>query len=209
LNSTSGCDNRLVVWLACAALLSACAAHRATPEPPTLENAAYIDLKPGWRLRVVTPILKSGGYQLRTSAAETRGDSTAVSAPEFIGFETAYYAVSNAADGGVRIELLSAAITKGEHISPHLRPVVPLFGLPAGIRWVRLLYLTRSSQADHDMALVASDQKQTLDAFTSEVQSDPGTCQARRGLFCTWVPAGIAVRPELQKPGSAEWIPAR
>jgi hypothetical protein len=190
-------------------MLAGCAAHRATPEPPTLEDAAYIDLKPGWRLRVVTPILKSGGYQLPRSIPETSGGSMAVSAPDFIGFETAYYSVSNPDDGGVRIEFLSATITKGEDLSPHLRPLVPLFGLPAGIRFVRLIYLTRSSQRDHDMAVVASDQQYRLDAFTSEVQSDPGTCEARSGLFCTWVPAGLAVRPELQKPGSTEWIPAR
>jgi len=192
-------------------LLAGCAAHstRVPPKPPVLENAAYIDLEPGWRLRVVTPILKSGGYQLRTSNPETSGGSIIVSAADFIGFETAYYSVSNAEGGYARIEFLSATITKGGESTPQPQPLVPLFDLPMGVRFIRLIYLTRVSQADHDMAVVASDQKETLDALTTAVQANPGNCDARRGAFCSWVPAGIAVRPELQKPGSSEWIPAR
>jgi hypothetical protein len=190
-------------------MLAGCAADRVPPKPPVLENAAYIDLQPGWRLRVVTPILKSGGYQLRTSSPETSGGSITVSAADFIGFETTYYSVSTTPEGGMRIELLSATITKGGESTPQPQPLVPLFNLPAGVRFVRLIYLTRVSQADHDMAVVASDQKETLDALTSAVQANPGNCESRGGIYCSWVPAGIAVRPELLKRGSSEWIPAR
>jgi hypothetical protein len=187
-------------------LLAGCVAHRVPP--PVLDNAAYIDLQPGWRLRVVTPILKSGGYQLRASIPETSGGTITVSAADFIGFETAYYAVSTPAEG-MRIEFLSATITRGGETTPQPQPLVPLFNLPARVRFVRLIYLTRVSEADHDMAVVASDQKETLDALTSAVQANPGNCETTRGAFCSWVPAGIAVRPELQKPKSNEWIPAR
>jgi hypothetical protein len=191
-------------------VLAGCAAHstRVPPTPPVLENASYIDLQPGWRLRVVTPILKSGGYQLRTSNPETSGTIT-VSAADFIGFETAYYAVSTPPEGGMRIEFLSATITKGGETTPQPTPLVPLFSLPAGVRFVRLIYLTRVSQADHDMAIVASDQKETLDTLTSAVQANAGNCETTRGAFCSWVPAGVAVRPELQKLKSNAWIPAR
>ena len=191
-------------------MLAGCAAHRirATPEPPALENSGYfIDLKPGWRLRVVTPILKSGGYQLRTSSPETSGASITVSAADFIGFETAYYVVSGPEAGDLRIEFLSATSTKGGETAPQPRPLVRLFDLPAGVRFVRLIYLTRISQADHDMAVVASDQKETLDALTSAVQANPGNCDTQGSVSCSWVPGGIAVRPELRKAG--EWIPAR
>jgi hypothetical protein len=37
------------------------------------------------------------------------------------------------------------------------QPRVPLFGLPTGVRFARLIYLTRSSRANHDTAVVASD----------------------------------------------------
>lgn len=193
-------------------MLAACAAHRTrlASEPPAPDNEAYIDLEPGWRLRVVTPILKSGGYQLQTSSPETTSGSISVSAEGFIGFETAYYSVTQPVDGGLRIEFLSAVITKEGKTTPQPRSLVPLFALPDGVRFVRLVYLTRSSQADHDMAVVASDQKETLDAFTNDVQASPVTnCRARRGVFCSWVPAGIAVRAELRNRGSSDWIPAR
>jgi hypothetical protein len=189
-------------------VLAGCAAHRIPPKPPVLENAAFIDLQPGWRLRVVTPILKSGGYQLRASVPETSGGTITVSAADFVGFETAYYSVSNA-EGGVRIEFLSATITKGGETTPQPQPLMPLFNVPAGVRFIRLIYLTRVSEADHDMAIIASDQKETLNTLTSAVQADPSNCETKGGAFCSWVPAGIAVRPELQKPRSSEWIPAR
>ena len=47
-------------------LLAGCAAHRlqvAAPAAPGPIEPGYIDLEPGWRLRVVTPILESGGYR--------------------------------------------------------------------------------------------------------------------------------------------------
>ena len=199
-------------------MLAGCAAHRVPPKPPVLENAAYIDLQPDWRLRVVTPILKSGGYQLRASIPEasggasipeTSGGTITVSAADFIGFETAYYVVSTAPEGAMRIEFLSATITKGGETTPQPQPLVPLFNIPAGVRFIRLIYLTRVSEADHDMAVVASDQKEALDTLTSAVQANPGNCETTRGAFCSWVPAGIAGRPELQNPRSNEWIPAR
>jgi hypothetical protein len=193
-------------------MLAGCAAHRTrvASEPLAPDNGAYIDLEPGWRLRVVTPILKCGGYQPQASTQESSSGSINVSAEGFIGFETAYYSVAQPAGDGLRIEFLSAMITKEGETAPQPRPLVALFALPDGVRFVRLVYLTRSSHADHDMAVVASDQKETLDAFTSDVQANPvANCRARRGIFCSWVPAGIAVRPELRNPGSSEWIPAR
>ncbi len=193
LNLNSACAS----GLACAVILAGCAAHRVTPEPPAPDNTGYIDLKAGWKLRVVTPILKSGGYQLRTTSAETSGNSITASAQDFLGFETAYYSVDGLAGGYIRIEFQSAIVTKGEASTPQPRPMVLLFDLPAGVRFARLIYLTRVSESDHDMAVVASDQKETLDALTRAVQSNPGNCASDGRVFCSWVPAGISVRPEF------------
>ncbi len=168
------------------------------PEPPIPEKSGYfIDLEPGWRLRVVTPILKSGGYELRTSGAETIGSSITVPAADFIGFETAYYSVSKPDERGMRIAFLSATTTKGGETAPQPQPLVPLFDLPASVRFVRLIYLIRTSQMDHNMAVVATDQKEALDALTKAVQSNPGNCATRLGVYCSWVPTGISVRPEF------------
>src|SRR5579864_3628442 len=210
LKSTSTYVRPKAALAAFAVMLAACAAHRTrvAAEPPAPDNAAYIDLEPGWRLRVVTPILKSGGYRLQTSSPEAAGGSISASAEGFIGFETAYYSVTQPVAGVLSIEFLSATITKDGATTPQPRPLVHLFDLPEGVRFVRLVYLTRSSQADHDMAVVASEQRVPLDAVTSEMQANPAaSCSTRRGVFCAWVPAGIAVRAELRTPGSSEWTP--
>src|SRR5439155_92686 len=87
---------RLVLSLAWAAALSGCAARnpRVNGKPEsTVTDSGHIDLKPGWRLCVITPLLKSGGFRLRTSIAES-GDHTLIASREdFLGYETAYYSV--------------------------------------------------------------------------------------------------------------------
>jgi len=59
----------------------------------TAVERGYIDLKPGWLLRVVTPILKSGGYRL-PSLEKPNGPFGALSVgPDFIGYEVSLYRV--------------------------------------------------------------------------------------------------------------------
>lgn len=45
------------------AALGGCATHRLAPRPsPIARGPAYVDLEAGWRVRVVTPILRSGRF---------------------------------------------------------------------------------------------------------------------------------------------------
>jgi hypothetical protein len=167
--------------------------------PPAVGNRAdYIDLQPGWRLRVVTPLLKSGG-SLSTAA-------------DFLGYEVAYYAVRSRNGSRVRVEFLSAEITKEGTTSAQSRPLVPPFQLPRSAKYVRLIFLTRVSRADHDMAMVAAREAAALDALTERVLADPaGTCHSETQIYCVWIPKGIALAPELRTTtsGGAHWIPAR
>ncbi len=87
-----------------------------------------------------------------------------------------------------------------------------LFELPENARYVRLLYVLRISHADHDMAVLATDKRETLDGFTREVQTNPSNaCKIEPGTFCAWIPAGIAVRPEARETvdGVEQWTPVR
>jgi hypothetical protein len=62
------------------------------------------------------------------------------------------------------------------------------------------------------MAVVATREMDTLATLTHQVQTDPSSgCRSDRISFCSWIPAGIAVRPELQKDvdGVNQWLPAR
>ena len=173
----------------------------------------YVDLQPGWRLRVVTPWLASGGYRLQLSDQQTSGNTVTLTGGEdLIGYETAYYAVMPGERGGVRIEFGSAELTKDGETSLEPHPQPWRLHLPANARFVRLVYLTRLSQADHDMAVVAADDREVLDTLTREVQANPSSaCGSDDRRSCSWVPAGIAVRPEMRRAGAdAEgWGPAR
>ncbi len=74
-------------------LLVACA-PRTVPTPATPKPLAgtYLDLEPGWRLRVITPLLKGGGFQVKTEPVQEPGNTlTLKAAPDFEGYETSYY----------------------------------------------------------------------------------------------------------------------
>jgi hypothetical protein len=204
---------RSVPHLVLACLLTACAPRRVqVPIQAAAEPSTYIDLQPGWRLRVVTPILRSGGYRLQPVDQQADGDTIAVSTgTDFLGYETAYYAV-RARGRGVRVEFSAAEISQDGKTAMQPKPVAHLFQLPRNARHVRLIYLLRTSQADHDMAVVATRELDALATLTHQVQTDPSSgCRSDRAGFCSWIPAGIAVRPEIQKDveGVNQWVPAR
>jgi hypothetical protein len=77
---------------------------------------------------------------------------------------------------------------------------------------VRLIYLVRVSQADHDMAVAAAKGMDAVEALTRRVEANPvDACHDEQGAFCAWIPAEIAVVPQIPKTidGAVEWVPAR
>jgi len=88
--------------------------------------------------------------------------------------------------------------------------VVSLFDFPETIRYVRLLFLTRVSDTEHDAAVLAASSLAALDALTSKVEANPsGNCTAQPEGICSWIPQGIAVQPQKRDPrNSRAWIPA-
>ena len=85
-----------------------------------------------------------------------------------------------------------------------------LFDLPESVRYVRLLFLTRVSQTEHDQAVLGSSSLADLDALQKRVEDNPPeNCKIQPEGICSWVPAGIAVQPEKRTPASGKnWIPA-
>jgi hypothetical protein len=197
---------------------AACGPRRPTataPAPPAAPRS-YIDLAPGWRLSVITPILRSGKFLLepaRVSQPVAGGERslnlTVEAGPDFLGYERSYYAVEPWRKG-VRVRFQNAERVIDGKSTPSAQPLVKLFESPPEIRHLRLIFLIRGSQADHNMALVGAATLEALDPLTRQVQSDPtSACRSQRGEFCAWVPAGIAVRPEVRRGGPDEWIPAQ
>ena len=171
----------------------------------------YIDLEPGWRLRVIVPITRSGKYVVNTAVQQQSGSDVTMSVNhDFIGYETDYYAIDPHGRHGLKILFASAEQTIDGKTTPESAPRLRLFQLARDARYVRLLYLRRESDSDHDMAVLATSKPQLLAQLTSLVQTDPQNCVTKPHEACYWIPAGIAVRPEKRDTAAAgnAWLPA-
>jgi hypothetical protein len=205
---------RLMRCIGIAAFLSACGPRTVRVPPVIAARSAsqdYIDLQPGWRLTVVTPVLKSGGYVLHPSEQHTAGSTVTVTGTDFAGYEIAHYSVQARTRGGVRVRFSSAEVTKEGKTESQSRSIAPLFRLPGTARYARLIYLIRVSQADHNMAVVAANEPSALDALTRQIQADPSHgCKIGKRTSCSWIPEGIAVRPEVTRivDGTPKWVDA-
>ncbi|HEX5430560.1 MAG TPA: hypothetical protein VFW83_01235 [Bryobacteraceae bacterium] len=208
------------VWIGAAVLsaLAGCAVRTArAPAVPDLgkprADRAFIDLQAGWRVRVITPILKSGGFVVRTPPKQLEGNTLVIdNGGDFIGYETSYYAVTGRRGGGVRVRFRSAEVTRQGKKVKATKPIAQLFRLPRDARYVRLVFLTRASNADHDMAIVAANRVEAIERATKQLQANPKNgCIDEKDFVCSWIPQGIAVRPEIPKisAGVTHWIPAR
>lgn len=199
---------RLVSILAAFVLLANCASRRAAVPAPVVASAGtgatpfrspdYVDLLAGFHVRAITPVLKSGGYELKPQQESTEGKTVTLSVgSDFLGYETSYYSVRPRRGAGVEVVFTGAEVTKDGVTTPQPRSIAPLFQLPRNARFVRLIYLIRVSDADHNMALAASDRIETLEALTRQVKADPANgCKTSGRAYCSWIPEGIAVRAE-------------
>lgn len=180
--------------------------------PPALtwpvKSPDFIDLVPGV-VREVTPIFTSGAFVIPRRPQEPgpgpaegnvqQGPSViTLEGTDFEGYETVLYTLKPRNGGGIEVALTSVEITKGDQTTAAAKPRVLLFQFPRRVRYIRLLYLIRVSESDHNMAVLGSDDVDRLNAFTKEVQSDPTAgCKNARRAFCSWVPQGIAVNSVL------------
>ena len=169
---------------------------------------AYIDIEPGWRLRVVAPILKSGSFDMHIKEQhQENGVVVLKTGEDFEGYETDFYAVTSKSDG-LNIRLSSARITRPDNKEMEaLRPLDPILHLPRDTHHFRLLFLVRESGADHDQAVLAATSTQDIDALTNAVLQHPiENCITQSQATCAWVPRGIVIRPEMKS--GRTWIPA-
>lgn len=192
--------------------LCSCAPRTARFPVPPLKSSDYIDIPGGWRLTAVTPILKSGGYVLKPLAQQTSGNTVTLSTDaDFVGYEVAHYASIDQKRGWVRVEFRSAEVSKGGKTEAQLQPIVPLFQPARRPQYLRLIYLVRASQADHNMAVMAAARLGALDELTRQVLGNPAKgCKTSRHEACWWIPEGIAVRPEALRTvnGVEKWVDA-
>jgi hypothetical protein len=202
---------KIMLLGAMAICVAGCAVRKPHDEMGAFVDKSYVDLEPGWRVRVVTPILSSGKFKMQPNEVQTEGKAVVLkTGNDFVGYETDYYEVSAQNVDGVAVRFGSAEFTSNGKSRKRSQPLVPVFDLPESVRYVRLLFLTRVSQTEHDQAVLGSSSLADLDALQRRVEDNPPeNCKIQPEGICSWVPAGIAVQPEKRTPASGKnWIPA-
>ncbi len=219
---------RFPIIAAMAILAASCAAHKPLPptQSPTAHSWYWVDLHAGWSVRVVTPVLKSGGYLVKPSSFNgTAGNGDSRQLPDrtpgtatidlkagkdFVGYEVSVYSVKARRGGRVRLVFRSAVINMaGERISqPH--PIAPLFRPMQDGRFVRILHLAWGNHGDHDAAILVASGRDSLEALTRKVEFSPSACASSLQASCSWIPVGIAVIPERKESagGKGRWVAA-
>lgn len=173
--------------------------HAPASQTPVADNS-YLDLAPGGSLRIVVPLLKSGALPLETLLLQQDGDTFLVSAANLAGYDISFYSIDRAPHGRVRLKFTTAEITRdSKTVSDSQAPALP-FALPLTPQHIRLFYFVRKSQSDHNMAILASKNLAALNTFTKQLENHPDVCGTDGEISCSWVPAGIAVRPESEPP---------
>src|SRR6478672_5155227 len=92
----------LILYVGVFTFLTGCALRsaRIAATPAGSANNDYLDIQAGWRLTAVTPVLKSGGYVLKTTDKPTSGNGFTLSAgTDFVGYEVAHYDVKGQRQG--------------------------------------------------------------------------------------------------------------
>jgi hypothetical protein len=206
--------NCLILYTALVVALGGCSGRNAskvsrTSTPPQ-NNSEYVDPQSGWRIRVVTPILKSGKFIVETQPVQSEGDAINVKASDdFVGYEITYYSVTPRV-GGVLIRFASSEIIEDGKSVKQTRPLLPLFDLPPNMGFVRLLFLRQVSRADHSQGILAAPSLEQLAELTRIVEAKPEEgCRTNAETFCSWVPPGITAQAEKRDPRRRnKWIPA-
>ena len=146
----------------------------------------------------MTPVLKSGKYIADFREMPSSGGAIELSAgDDFVGYETSYYRVSPAAQSGVSVEFMSSTVTIEGKKSQKQQPIVRLFQMPAAVRHVRLVFLTRVSRADHNQAILAAAELDELDRLTKLVEADPATnCRSKTTAIASGCPKGSQFAPK-------------
>ena len=190
-------------------LLTGCGPQRpAHPNPPNIGELGYLDLKAGWRLRVVVPIVRTGGY-IVPMITKLEGHTISVTAgKDFVGYETDYYDVQSSIGSAVTIKFRHAeAVVQGKKSKPK-QPALALFDLPPHDGFIRIVYLIRASRHDHDMVVLTSTDENVLRDLTVKTMSNGrDACQTSNRTTCVQIPAGVAVIPEekVREAGKDQW----
>ena len=109
----------------------------------------------------------------------------------------------------MRFEFVSGTLTVDGKPSPETAGMGWKIDMKNPFTVARLIYLTRLSDADHNMAVIAAADAAAVDRLTRAMQANPDqACTSTGESFCTWVPPRVAVLAERMTP-AGKWEPVR
>lgn len=172
---------------------------------------SFVDLELGWRLTVITPMRKDrGAADWKYGQANTRTETTQAGGVANInvtieldpstlfGFERTLYSVE-----ATGLRWVESMRNLNGNETKAAGPLLDIFGGKARKQRMRLLFLTRGSDLNYNMALLRAKDAKAMEALTQKVRLAPATACTGD---CVWVPPGVAARPE--KPAGTGWAPA-
>ena len=161
-----------------------------------------VTLEPGFRLKVVAPLLKAGYSEIKTSTApNSKPGRLEVNVEGLEGFETSYYQVRPRSGGGVEFRLTSVEQNRIGKLTNPPAPSAFHFDIAPDIRHFRLLFLRRLSLADRDISLLGGESWGVLLSSAQRFDTVPGSvseCTTTPGLQCVAVTAKTAILSEVE-----------
>jgi hypothetical protein len=157
-------------------------------------HAGYIDLTPGFRLEVISPIVRPGtpdGAPLVEEAGVDGNDRslnvTLKASPNLVGHETAWYRLAPKPDGGSRIAAVSAVATIGGIATPLDEPGANYFTFGVGTGYYRLFFKPEQQRA----VILGVPSRAALPA-------DTDGCGKAGGPECITMPRHVGVNPYIE-----------
>jgi hypothetical protein len=155
---------------------------------PDARSSGYTDLRPGYRLRVVSPVFRddappgASALQQESKVGASAGGLTitANASPDLIGYETAWYAVEPRASGGrARIVPQFAEFHSEGEVTREKAPRRNPLAFDPAMAYFRLLFMSRRTESsDHDIVVVAASTQPKLDEKTRALEAGTETCVA-------------------------------
>jgi hypothetical protein len=165
------------------------------------ELKGAVTLEPGFRLKVVAPLLKPGYSEIKTALApNSKPGQLNVNVEGLDGFETSYYDVRPRSGGGVEFALASVEQNRMGKLTQPAAPTAFQFDIAPGIQHFRLLFLRRLSIADRDISLLGGSSWGVLLSSAQRFDTVPGSvseCATTPGLQCVAVTAKTAILSEV------------
>ncbi len=177
------------------------------------ERTGAINLEPGFRLKVVAPLLQPGVKEVKiVQSPGPNGGPLQFTAEGLDGYETSYYAVQPRDGGGVQFALTSVEQNRMNVITHPDKPTGFQFHLVPDARYFRLMFLRRASIADRDISLLGApewglmlDSAQRFDTIAGAVDD----CDKVPGLACIALTKQTAILSEagIEANGGLVYLP--